>query len=242
MRHLHCSNSPLVFILVLTVILLSYSPLQKVHAASIMVNATCSLADAITAANTDTATGGCATGSDEDTITLATNVTLTRNLPEISSRITIQGPDYFVSGNNQFRIFHVQGNGILSIDRLTMKNGHAIGSGGAIRNNGRLTVTRSTFTDNYAYYPGGAIFNYDTAIVSNSTFTRNRAWSGGGIYNSGTLTLTHSTFYNNSSEGSWPAGVRNSILVAGTLYMRNTLIAGSIGGDDCGGSSCAKRR
>ena len=38
-------------------------PGAPVHAADITVNATCSLADAITAANTDTATGDCPAGS-----------------------------------------------------------------------------------------------------------------------------------------------------------------------------------
>src|SRR5262245_33928290 len=40
------------------------------HAATITVNNSCTLVDAITAANTDTATGGCPAGSGEDTIEL----------------------------------------------------------------------------------------------------------------------------------------------------------------------------
>ena len=56
----------------------------EVRAASITVdksavddtNGTCELADAITAANTDTATNGCTAGSGADTITLGVNITL----------------------------------------------------------------------------------------------------------------------------------------------------------------------
>ena len=44
-------------------ILFFLSPVQSIFAASITVNATCSLSDAITSANTDTATGGFADGS-----------------------------------------------------------------------------------------------------------------------------------------------------------------------------------
>src|SRR5215831_1163588 len=40
------------------------------QAATITVNSSCTLVDAITAANTDIATGGCAAGSREDTIVL----------------------------------------------------------------------------------------------------------------------------------------------------------------------------
>ena len=52
-------------------------PSPEVHAASITVNASCSLSDAITAANTDTATGGCAAGNGAlDTISLSDGTSL----------------------------------------------------------------------------------------------------------------------------------------------------------------------
>ena len=52
-------------------------------AATITVDgATCTLADAITAANTNTATGGCDTGSaGADTLNLTANIGLTAALP-----------------------------------------------------------------------------------------------------------------------------------------------------------------
>ena len=43
---------------------------QPVQAGTIAVTSTCTLVDAITAANTDTATGGCPAGSGADTIVL----------------------------------------------------------------------------------------------------------------------------------------------------------------------------
>ena len=70
-------------------------------------NGSCTLWDAITAANTDTATNGCAAGSGADTITLAVNITLTADLPYITSDITIEGADYDVDGNG--RAPHLQG-------------------------------------------------------------------------------------------------------------------------------------
>ena len=56
-------------------------------------NGTCTLADAITAANTDTATNGCTAGSGADTITLGVNITLKAPLPDITSEITIEGAE-----------------------------------------------------------------------------------------------------------------------------------------------------
>ena len=72
-------------------------------AATIPVGASCSLINAVTAANTDTATGGCPAGSGADTIVLpqgSTQILTTAvnnstygptGLPIISSAITIAG-------------------------------------------------------------------------------------------------------------------------------------------------------
>jgi hypothetical protein len=50
---------------------------QPVQAATIPVGGACTLVDAITAANTDTATGGCPAGSGADTILLPAGSTQT---------------------------------------------------------------------------------------------------------------------------------------------------------------------
>ena len=72
------------------VVLISLSmSVGEVRAASITVdksadddtNGTCTVADAITAANTDTATNGCSAGSGADIITLGVNITLDDYLP-----------------------------------------------------------------------------------------------------------------------------------------------------------------
>src|SRR5215208_4800175 len=81
------------------------SPAQ---AATITVNSTddvaandgkCTLREAITSANTNTASGGCVTGSGDDTIIFALppedspwTVNLTGLLPVLSSNIAIEGP------------------------------------------------------------------------------------------------------------------------------------------------------
>ena len=52
-----------------------HAPLAR--AAVISVNATCSLPNAIIAANTDSAVGGCSAGSGADSITLPADVVLT---------------------------------------------------------------------------------------------------------------------------------------------------------------------
>jgi hypothetical protein len=148
---------------------------QPAAAATITVNGTtCTLANAITAANTDRATGGCPAGSGADTLTLTADVTLSAALPAIASNVTIHGntPTRFVSGNQAFRVFYVQ-SGTVTFKDLTIRNGQAtggngskgapgngaggggLGAGGGIYvNSGNITVENVTFVGNVAQ--GGA--------------------------------------------------------------------------------------
>ena len=171
-KGLHPYFSLLSVIILTLAVLLAFSPSETVYAASITVNASCSLSDAITAANTDTATGGCLAGNGADTITLSVGLTLGAELPNISSEITIEGAGYTISGNNRYRIFDVESGGNLRIRRLSLSNGKSGSQGGAIYNLGSVTITNSTFNGN-----------------------GNSGFHGGAIYNTGTLTITNSTFY-----------------------------------------------
>ena len=195
------------------------------------IDATCSLADAITAANSDTASGGCPAGSGADTITLTANITLSERLPLIASDITIEGSANSVSGGYSRRIFTVRPQGHLTINNLTLRNGRE-GKGGAIYSYGNLTISNSFFTGNRAEINGAAIFiELGTASITNSTFTNNLADEKprGIIYNKGALTLIHVTMSKNTSK--FTNGVWND---NGTLTLRNSIIDD---GSHCTGGS-----
>ncbi len=144
-----------------------------VQAASITVDGTtCILADAITAANTDTAAGGCPAGSGADTITLQTDVTLAAALPKITSTITIEGGGNFISGNKNSAggtVLTVVGNGNLTLNQANVKDGTVGRNGGGIYNTGTLTLANSTVSGNTAFAAeafrcgsvGGGIVNYN---------------------------------------------------------------------------------
>ncbi len=100
------------------------------QAAEIAVDADgmCTLAGAITAANTDTATGGCPAGSGNDTITLETDVILDAELPQIASPITIEGQEHSIDGNDDpivGNILRVDTNGSLILNNSTIIRGVA---------------------------------------------------------------------------------------------------------------------
>lgn len=125
----------------------------------------CTLRDAITAANTDTATGGCPAGDGPDTIILEAvtyNLTEVDNislgntaLPRITSEIVILGNGATIRRNDivPFRLVFVDASGNLTLDNVTLKDGliqgtpdvdGRAGKGGAIFNNGTLTLRNNT--------------------------------------------------------------------------------------------------
>jgi len=120
-----------------------------VSAATITVSDSCTLVDAITAANTDTATGGCPAGSGADTIVLPPGSTQTLYGPTglmVGSPITIVGQGSTITRAGaapDFRIFVVSKKGALTLQETAVSGGRA-GNGGGLANSGTLTITNST--------------------------------------------------------------------------------------------------
>ena len=182
---------------------------SPINAADISVDETCSLADAIAAANSDEAVGGCHSGDGADVITLRTNVTLWADLPRVTSNITLEGNNYRISGASAYRIFYVATTGKLAIAGLTLRDGTA-GSeaapdyehenGGAIYSEGELSLQDCMLLENSAAR-GGAIYNAGKLSVTGSSFGNNSASKrGGAIRNAGVLRVNASTFSDNSAK------------------------------------------
>ena len=135
----------------------------------------CTLADHIRSANTNTAVGFCPAGTSHDIITIAEDVVLAEPLPPITGTITIEGGGHTISGDEQFRIFDVQG-GNLTIKNLTLGEGRA-DHGGAIRlQAGGLTIYDSSFVGNRTEKSAGAIYASGGMVnIRNSRFEDNCA-------------------------------------------------------------------
>ena len=99
---------------------------------------------------------------------------------------------------------------------------------------GSVVVSSSAFLNNRAAELGGAVAAMRGSLaMANSTLNGNVAKKGGGIYvNGGEASLTHLTLMNNEAERIVGAGIYAE---AGTLDLRNSLVAGSGNGDDCSG-------
>ena len=218
------------------------------QAADIEVGAKCSLADAIRAANTDAAAGGCPAGSGADSITLTADITLDAPLPRIASDMTFVGGGFTISGDSSFPIFDAI-EGDISLHNVTLAEGkgRAGGGGGAVDLGGtaQMTIRNSSLIDNQVRGYGGAIFVNDEARldVANTTISGNKALFGGALamMHQSQVTLTHVTIANNST--SYLAGGIYMILqpvYAGdgiflpdraALKLRNSIVASNEGGD-----------
>ncbi len=185
--------------------------------AGIVVDARCSLADAIRAANDDQGRGGCRAGAGADRITLTRNLVLRGELPPIKSEIRLDGNGHSVSGAGSYRIFMVEAYGALELNDISLEDGwvaddgelNLIGDGAAVLNLGTLRINRSVVRGNRAGEDGGAIRNAGDLVVSGSSFLGNVAdRQAGAIYSAeasgnpraATLTIRDSEFNDNHSS------------------------------------------
>ena len=189
-------------------------------------------------------------------------------LPLITSRIIISGTaaDSTIVERDPaapaFRLLEVAATGSLTLSRLTLRGGtalgfsfwggHHAGLGGAVFNGGILAMDHSILTENSAKSAesttasGGAIFNADTAFISNSSIAgnlvaANRGASGGAILNSGSLTILQSSVTGNAAfaGGAGGGAISNGgpPTVTVTLTIINSTVAGNAAEGPVFGSS-----
>ncbi|MGD0548680.1 MAG: Ig-like domain repeat protein [Terracidiphilus sp.] len=225
---------------------------------------TCSLRDAITAANLGgaghiTFTSGLVSVASPGTITLGTGTAGDIGLPAITGNVTITGPganQLTISGNNDANVgtvLTINPGATVTIYGLTIASGNMPinPGGGGIYNLGTLTVMASAITGNQAtngflgtgsgiYQGGGGILSSGALTVTNSTVSGNTAVDvGGGISSGGTLKLTESTVSGNTAAGdtSGFGAWGGGLAFAGALTLTNSTVSGNTA--NCYGSPCA---
>ena len=199
-----------------------------INSPDIIVDANCSLADAIRSANRDKATGGCVAGYGDDAIRLAADFTATETIPDITSVITIEGEDRSLA-----YVQFVVRFGDFTVKNLTLHRGWATRrtehNGGAFYvRYGRLHLNNVSVTESGAYQ-GGAIYGYDSDIVINeSVFANNLAESGAGgaLYlERGNVAISNCRFSSNTSEssgGALFASRSTAFQITGCVFNDNT--------------------
>jgi cysteine-rich repeat protein len=218
----------------------------------------CTLRDAMTAAVTDTASGGCPAGSGDDTIELPEGATITLTVVDSD----LYGPNglpafdepgtLIVNGNGatiqrdsaaetpEFRFFAVGAVGFttLILNDLTLTNGVGLDDGGAILGTSsfsRLIANNCTITNNTAEGSGGGIMYNGVVVLSNCTICGNTATEyGGGVYEYGQAPfpneITDTTICDNS------AAKGGGLLFGGSAaVLTHCTVSNNIATDEGGG-------
>ena len=208
----------------------------------------CTLRAAITAANTNVASGGCGAGSPYpvlDTIQIpftstfcnliGCTIVLTSPLPLVSEDVTIIGSGSgtpTISGNNLYRVLNL-GPVTVNLTQLKIVSGNSgPGAGISIADpGGTVTISGVVFSGNQSSSSnGGAIFSIGTSLfVDNSTFVVNTAYRAAAIYHDGlsggVLLVTNSTFSGNSASP-----FSQALNVSGDVRLTNVTVSGNSGG------------
>ena len=253
------------FILMALVLLLL--PVLPAYAATINVDSGCTLAQAINEANgaskptgvtcedgTDAVSGG-SNGADTIVIPANNDITLTADLPNITSNITINGNNNTINGGDSHRAITIKtgnggtGNGTLTvvINNLILNENRSPATGnfhgGAILTQpsvgGRATVTlnRVTLRDSAAKYTGGAdgqggaiYCSWTNLFINDSAIFNNRGYQGGGLMMGGncTATINRSAIYSNTADLNG-GGIRVSAATASATINNSTIYGNSSG-------------
>jgi CSLREA domain-containing protein len=185
----------------------------------------CSLRDAIMAASTDTAQGGCTAGIGADAISfsVAGTITLGSSLPDITADVTVDGGGTIsVDGAGKYRPFSIDGAAV-TLTGLTITHGSA-SHGGGINSTGTLTVEDSTISASTAEISGGGINSEVKLTVTGSTICGNTSLTeGGGISFDGTASITNSTICENTA-----VRVGGGIVAWGPATIINTTVVANV--------------
>jgi len=204
------------------------------------IDGSCSLREAISAAEDDVSVDSCNAGSGADTIRFAPGISLITisadHLSESGAAITeslsIEGPgadSLEISGGNSKQLFFITSQNSsqeFNFSGLTLSNGLATSYGGAIYKSGRGTLNLSDmYFDSNTSTSGGGAVSIQASTSGSSIFTIQRSsfsdntslQNGGGALrlalNSQT-TITDSSFHGNTSTGTTSYG--------GAIYLFST--------------------
>ncbi len=134
-----------------------------------------------------------------------------------------------ISENTALRGAGIVNFGLLTATDVIISDNRATAGGGIANEGGVANLTNVTITGNFASQEAGGIFNLSTLTMSNVTVTGNIAESvAGAIENrgGGTINLTGGTVAYNTVIAQEGVLINES----GTFTIRNSVVAGNIGG------------
>ncbi len=218
------------------------------------IDGSCTLREAVVAANTNSAVDTCAAGDVMPTVDVIDlpaglyQMAIAPVLPDDAEHgdldlvedVIVQGQGKelsIIDGGGLDRIFEVQSGVTAVVNDVAIQHGAATGGGGVSHSGVRLTLNRcriaSNFNDGSTGSAGGGIRNlpgaqvelYDSEVVGNIS-----DGASGGISNQGFAVVERSTISGN--QATTGAG---GVAVDGALTLRNSTISGNSAGTHGGG-------
>ncbi len=205
----------------------------QVHAATITVNTpgdpgpgTCSLREAVVAANTNAVVNGCAPGTlGQDVVVLAAGTFDVALGPiPVTEPLVIRGAGMattIISGSGSGRLFDAGPAAAVTFEDLTMQN--ASGEG-AVNSVADVTLTRARITEVSGATFGSGIFALGNVILTDSQIDHATGTSTVAIDSEGNVTISGSTISDNTGDGSGGGAVfaRGTMTVTASTFDRNT--------------------
>lgn len=214
------------------------------------VDGRCTLREAVSAANTDTAVNECPAGSGADTILLFFTsdheITLAGSnedqnqtgdfdvRDDVTIRPADEGITVVIDAAGLDRVFEVFDGADLTLERIEVRDGDVVGFGGgifSIEETSTVTLLSSSVTGNRSTLFGGGIYSTGPVLLRDSLVSSNDSSFGGGIYmgSSQPLTLEQSEIRGNNGDAD---GGGANLLV---LRAEGSTIAGNDAGRHGGG-------
>ncbi|MFL6373123.1 MAG: choice-of-anchor Q domain-containing protein [Pyrinomonadaceae bacterium] len=205
---------------------------QSGDAGDLTCDATCTLRDAVQAANASPSGDTILFVPNVSTVVLTSEIVIANNG---SLTITGAGADTQVidGGSGTNRIFWINPNAVVAITDVTLTGGNGTGGtfhkdGGAVySNSASLTLDRVYVAGNSSDNWGGgvAIEGGSNNRILNSTIAQNSAVSAcGGFYSTGPVTVVNSIISGNSTTFAGGGGLCNF----STMVLRNVTVTGNV--------------
>ena len=207
--------------------------------------ADCSLWEALTASNANTANNSVITFAPQAYGTIP--VTLQPGGMNVTRPVSIVGPGsnlLTLTGAGVARHLNITAAGV-AISNLQLAFGQVSGNGGSIIATNGVALTDCVFTSNHAvggFATGGAIMiSGGLATIRDCTFTNNQAdFSGGAVYDvAATVTIERSTFTGNFAESAGGALRNTGTTGNATLTATNCTFSGNSTGTFAGATGGA---
>jgi len=171
-----------------------------------------------------------------ETITLATELTIAKDINIDGNNAAGSGSDVIVDGDNTCRVFNISRDAVtltVSISNITIQNGNTSGDGGGILNQNTLILSNATISGNTANYGGGIFCESESSntSISNCTISENTASYGGGIAlpTRGIKLLLNTEIANNAatnSGGGLYIGNGSIQEIKGCIFSENSAVKG----------------